>query len=336
MEVQFGGQQAEDFDGADEERHHDGQAGDDQVVVDLADGAREGPAVGEVHEAAVGGVEQGHPPGEQQRQRQHGVPGQALGGRCRGGRQQQDLGGGVEAEPEDQPDQEHVPGLGDRPHEPAEETPHHAPGLQLAFEFRLIEVAGPQAPEHLENPGEHDHVERRDQVQEAGRHGRAHHPADGLVTRTRVNDRPEDGLGGDAQAETHHDDDRGVAEGEVEPRAQRPFPVGHELAGRVVDRRDVIGVERMTGAQRPRGERHPQPEAQALIVEMVRLDGEGEDPPPQHVERRDHQCHRAAAPPFRRGQRAPHRAPAALRAFHRCILLTTPNNVLAAARDRQA
>jgi hypothetical protein len=63
-----------------------------------------------------------------------------------------------------------------------------------------------------------------------------------------VNDRAEDGLGGDAQADAHHDNDRGVAEGEKETGAQRPLPIGHELAGGVVDRRDVIGVERMTGA----------------------------------------------------------------------------------------
>ena len=87
--------------------------GDDQVVVDLAHRPGERPAVGEVHETSVQGVEQGHPAGEQQRQGQHRVPGQALGGRGGGGRQQQDLGGGVEADAEDQADEEHVPGLGD-------------------------------------------------------------------------------------------------------------------------------------------------------------------------------------------------------------------------------
>src|SRR5271166_7158860 len=37
VQVQFGGQHAEDLDGADDERRADGQPGDDQVVVDLAD-----------------------------------------------------------------------------------------------------------------------------------------------------------------------------------------------------------------------------------------------------------------------------------------------------------
>src|SRR5260370_5732382 len=78
VDVQCSGEQADDLDGADEERHGNGQAGDDQVVVHLADRAGERPSVGEVHEAAVGGVEQGYPPGEQQRQRQQGVLEQAL------------------------------------------------------------------------------------------------------------------------------------------------------------------------------------------------------------------------------------------------------------------
>ena len=45
---------------ADEERDEHRQPGDGDVVVDLADRPGEGPAVGEVHEAAVDGVEQAH------------------------------------------------------------------------------------------------------------------------------------------------------------------------------------------------------------------------------------------------------------------------------------
>src|SRR5271157_2056365 len=68
VQVQFGGQHAEDLDGADDERRADGQPGDDQVVVDLADRPGERPAVGEVHEQAVQRVEQHHAAAEQERQ----------------------------------------------------------------------------------------------------------------------------------------------------------------------------------------------------------------------------------------------------------------------------
>jgi hypothetical protein len=42
VQVYFGGQDAGDFDGADDERRTDGQLGDDEVVVDLADWFGEG------------------------------------------------------------------------------------------------------------------------------------------------------------------------------------------------------------------------------------------------------------------------------------------------------
>ena len=58
-------------------------------------------------------VEQAHPGGEQDRQRQDGVPGQRERGRAAGQDEQADLGGGVEAEPEQQADRVHLPRLGD-------------------------------------------------------------------------------------------------------------------------------------------------------------------------------------------------------------------------------
>src|SRR5262249_26639228 len=48
--------EAEDLDGADEERDEHRQPGDGQVVVHLPDGPGESPVIGEVHEAPVGGV----------------------------------------------------------------------------------------------------------------------------------------------------------------------------------------------------------------------------------------------------------------------------------------
>ena len=53
-----------------------------------------------------------------------------------------------------------------------------------------------------------------------------------------------------------HEDDRRVPEREEEADAQRPLALAHELARRVVDRRDVIGVERVAQPQRVRRQAH--------------------------------------------------------------------------------
>src|SRR5438094_532768 len=57
----------EQFDHADQERDGDREAGDGDVVIDLADRIGEGPAVGVAHEGAVGGVHQRHSGGEDDR-----------------------------------------------------------------------------------------------------------------------------------------------------------------------------------------------------------------------------------------------------------------------------
>jgi hypothetical protein len=49
--------------------------------------------------------------------------------------------------------------------------------------------------------------------------------------------------GGEQQRE--HEHDRGVPEREEEPDAQRPLAFRHQLASGVVDRGDVVGVERV-------------------------------------------------------------------------------------------
>ena len=113
-------------------------------------------------------------------------------------------------------------------------------------------------------------------------------PPSGLEPGGRVNHGAEDRAGRDGQADADGDDDRGVAEGEKEPGAEGPLPVGHQLAGGVVDRRDVVGVEGVPGAEGPGGERHAQPEAQALELEMVRGDREHEDAPATDVQDQDH------------------------------------------------
>ena len=71
---ELGRDQSAELDRADHDRDRDRQAGDREVVEDLADRLGERPAVGEVHERAVDRVHQRHPGGEQDRQAQDRVP----------------------------------------------------------------------------------------------------------------------------------------------------------------------------------------------------------------------------------------------------------------------
>ena len=245
------------------------------------------------------------PAGEQQRQRQHRIPRQALGRGGGGGGEQEHLGGGVEPDPEHDPDEEHVPGLGDRAHEPAEEPPHQPAGLQLALEFVLVEQALPHAAEDLDDAGQDHEVERGDQVQERRGQRGADDPAERLDTRSsgRPPRRTPPGPRWPARR-------RPTMMMEECPRAkknpvrQRPVAVGHQLAGGVVDRRDVVGVEGVPGAESPRGQRHAQAEAEPGELEMVRGDREGEDAPAADVQGQDHQGHGAEPAPLAPGQLA--------------------------------
>ena len=63
------------------------------------------------------------------------------GGQQRGRGQQGDLGGGVEAQPEQHPDRVQLPLLGDRLHPAAEEPVEEPAGFQLALELGLVVLA---------------------------------------------------------------------------------------------------------------------------------------------------------------------------------------------------
>ena len=94
-----------------------------------------------------------------------------------------------------------------------------------------------------------------------------------------------------------------VAEGEEEADRQRPVAVGHQLAGRVVDRRDVVGVEGVPHAQGVRGEADAEAERLLADAVVVRRDEGGEGEPAEDVQSDDHRGHRRDAEPFAPGQR---------------------------------
>jgi len=126
--------------------------------------------------------------------------------------------------------------------------------------------------------------------------------------------------GDDEHAE--REDDRRVPEREPEADAQRPLTLRHQLARGVVDRRDVVGVERVAQAQRVC--RDPEPDAEhAGGAELVALrrhhDDQQEEPgdvqgPDRGGEQRD--------APALRGRERPQdaRPPWRGRGWHRATL----------------
>ncbi len=88
-----------------------------------------------------------------------------------------------------------------------------------------------------------------------------------------------DRRGRDGESGDEREHDRRVAEREEEPGAERPLAVLQELAGGVVDRRDVVGVERVPQPERVRERAQPgQSRIAARVVE--------EQSPADHVQAR--------------------------------------------------
>ena len=107
----------------------------------------------------------------------------------------------------------------------------------------------------------------------------------------------------DQQAE--REDDRRVPEREEEADAQRPLALAHQLARRVVDRGDVVGVERVAQAERVggdargRGRRPRSRRARSGAARRARAGGQEAD----DVQAHDRGRERAGAAPLGRRQR---------------------------------
>ena len=88
-----------------------------------------------------------------------------------------------------------------------------------------------------------DHqVHQRNGKQEKRRHQRADHPADLFET----GHLSLHGHRCDGNANRREHDNRGMAEGEHQADGDRPFADLHQFAGHVVDRRDVVSIDRMS------------------------------------------------------------------------------------------
>ena len=189
------------------------------------------------------------PGGEEHRQDEDRVPGQHEGGGAGGEHEQGHLGRGVEAQPHEEADRVEVPGLADPPGHPAEQAGEEAAVVQVVLELGLVELPRSHPPEDPGDAHGGAEVHQADEQQErAGDEGadQAEGLADlGVLVLDDAGDRPHAGH----QQQAGEEDDRGVPEGEPEAGAHRRLALADELAGRVVDRGDVVGVEGVPDAE---------------------------------------------------------------------------------------
>ena len=155
---------------ADDHRDDDRNRRDGHVVVELADRLHERPAIGAQHQHAVGRVDQRHAGGEQGRKHQDRRERDAVGGLRRGDAEQRDLGRGVEAEPEQEADRQHVPALGHEPEQRAKDARQESAIVEQDVEIVLDE--GLAALDRLKRAIDRDQnedVEEGDREQEQRR-----------------------------------------------------------------------------------------------------------------------------------------------------------------------
>lgn len=161
------------------------------------------------------------------------------------------------------------------------------------------------APEDLHDPVEDHEIDDPDEKQEAARHRLTDQARDLVQGRAVVGDVTAQAPDAEREQRSQREDDRRVPEREEEPDAERALPVGHQLAGGVVDRADVIGVEGMAQAQRVRGDADADPEdpTAPAEIEVMRDDDPKQQEEPDRMQQRDHEEQHAGAPPLCRGER---------------------------------
>ncbi len=191
--------------------------------------------------------------------------------------QQPDLGRRVEAEPEQDAERVHLPARVDPAADPLEQEAREEPLVeQRALEVLLVVVPALHPPEDADDVEQHHEVERSDQQEEHARDGGADGRAVGLQGRDRRVHR----LEGHRERGREREDDRRVAEREEEAGAERPLPVLQQLPRRVVDRRDVVGVE---GVPQPEGVGERGEAGQRRVARQV----VEEEPEAEHVQEQD-------------------------------------------------
>jgi hypothetical protein len=246
LQVKLLRHETECFDTADCEGNHNRYEGDGDVVVELANGFYEGPAVGSEHQDGVGGVDERHACGEEGREDEDRPERKAFG--CLGSRDAEDadLGGGVEAEAEEHAQGIHVPAARDHLEHGAEEAGEQATVAEEQIEvFFDVRLAAPDAHEGADHRAENDKIDDCNGEEKDGRDERADYAAD-------ISDGVDavvQGERGGGDGSRAHYDDGGMSKREHEADGDGTFAFVHELASDVVDRGDVVGIDCVAEAE---------------------------------------------------------------------------------------
>src|SRR5450631_1257847 len=96
-----------------------------------------------------------------------------------------------------------------------------------------------------------------------------------------------------------------MAEGEVEPHAEGSLAIADELAGGVVNGRNVVGVKGVPYAERVCQHAGTHAEEARLVDVVVTVQRSGQHAPAENVQAEDEQRHPTDAGPFPRGQAGP-------------------------------
>src|ERR1017187_1955413 len=107
-----------------------------------------------------------------------------------------------------------------------------------------------------------------------------------------------------------------MADREEEADRERPLAVADQLAGGVIDRGDVVGVERVPHPQRVGEYAGAHAEHLAAAEVIAPADGGGEQPPAEHVQPDHYRGHAADPAPLTGGQGGPDPAETVSRVCH--------------------
>ena len=131
-----------------------------------------------------------------------------------------------------------------RPAEAADEPALHE---EIVDALLVVAAAGANVAKRAHDLDQHEQIDERDQIEKERRNGGADRRSHVLQSRKRASDRG--GREGDRNGQC--DDDRRVPERKEKPDGNRALVLRHQLSRDVVDRRNVIRVDRVP---QPEGE----------------------------------------------------------------------------------
>src|SRR5262249_5030093 len=128
----------------------------------------------------------------------------------------------------------------------SEDAVHKAAVREQLVELLGFVLTGARLLPHPPDAHDDREVQQRDHIEERARDERSDHTADALEAILEARRC----LRGDGNADRHQEYDRRVAERKEQANREWSLALLQQVARRIVDRRDVVGVERVSQAER--------------------------------------------------------------------------------------